>query len=115
MPIGQELDADPRPESDLQHLFARLDLEQADHATGERSVGTRHDDAAQLAKRTRWPAEHVHQGALEHSHRLLLPLGSDVPLTSSQLVALPNGAQVFPPSSLARTAWVWLCGSKETV
>jgi hypothetical protein len=79
-----------------------------------RSIGPRHDDAAQLAEYTRRTAEHVHQGALEHAHRpgAFRPFCLQCFFHSPQWVALSSGAQVLPASVLARTACVFVCGLK---
>jgi|SRR5512132_741592 hypothetical protein len=48
--FGRELDGNVGPH--LQHLIARLKVEQADHAASERCIHARQDNAAQLAEHT---------------------------------------------------------------
>jgi hypothetical protein len=98
--------ADARPEPDLQHLLARLYIEQADHGAGKRSIGPRQDGAAQLAEYTRRTAEHGIKLlsstviGLVYTRGCMVRRFSDSP----QWVALPSVIQVLPKSVLAKLA-----------
>ena len=71
--LGQELDANSGPKSNLEHPVTLLNIKEADHRASERGIGARHDDAAQLAEGTGRTPEHADQDFLAHPHRAYTP------------------------------------------